>query len=188
MRRLCILLLVLASVAALLGAGLAAARCTKPKHHLIGQGALPTGEAWSVTAGIRNNGTCREWLFDLEFSLGEFGNAGSATGIPAGGHVPREYFKLSGNDLLNPARSERVFYGYTGVEGTRIVALLENGKVFAVKPQLAPKSLRKKVAWLRSFRFFVYFHPTGSPIETVSVFTRGGRLLYRARSVGGDFF
>lgn len=187
MRRAGILLL---AVMALwqLGMGSAAASCTRPHHFAIGKGSIPNGEGWSVTAGVKNNGSCAEWLFDLEFSLGKFGNAGSATGIPAGGHVPREYFRLSADDLLSQDGSERVLYGYTGNEGVKVVAILKNGQTFTVAPQLAPEGLRKRVVWLRSFRFFVFFHPNDSPIEQLSVFTRGGRLIYRTKSLEGSFF
>ena len=172
-----------------LGMGSAAASCTKPHHYGIGNGPIPNGESWSVTAGVKNNGgSCDEWLFDLEFSLGEFGNAGSATGIPAGGHVPREYFSLSADDLFSQDGSERVLYGYAGNEGAKVVATLRNGKTFTFLPQLAPERLRKRVVWLRSFRFFVVFHPNDSPIEQLSVFTRGGRLIYRTKSFEGSFF
>jgi hypothetical protein len=118
----------------------------------------------------------------------EFGSAGTATGIPAGGHVPREYFKLNASDYRNPEGSEAAFYGYTDKEGTKVLARMKDGKSFVVEPQLAPAPLRKRVDWLRSFRFFVYFHPTESSIEQVSVFTRGGRLIYRTKSVEGGFF
>jgi hypothetical protein len=171
-----------------MASGSAAAACTKPHRHAIGSGPIPTGGSWAVSASVKNNGSCNDWLFDLEFSLGEFGSAGTATGIPAGGHVPREYFTLSADELLNADGSEGVFYGFTGNEGTKLVARMKNGKSFTLKPRLAPTTLRKRVDWLRSFRFFVYFHPTESPIEQVSVFTRGGRLIYRTKSFEGSFF
>jgi len=166
----------------------AVAGCTKPHHHPIGTGPIPSGGSWSVTAGIKNNGGCESWLFTLDFSLGPFGSAGTGTGIPPGGHVPREYFRLSADDLLSDDGSERVFYGYAGNEAARVVATLRSGKRFTVLPRLAPAPLRKRVAWLRSFRFFVYFHPNEGAIDQVSVFTRGGRLIYRTKSFGGSFF
>src|SRR5690242_12790747 len=106
----------------------APAACTKPHRYKLATGPIPSGETWLVTAGVRNNGSCREWLFDLEFKLGEFGNAGIGTGIPAGGHVPAEYFTLDAQDLLNPNHSEAVFYGLTGREGAKVIATLENGQ------------------------------------------------------------
>ncbi len=187
MRRAWIVLAMLAA-ALQLATGSATAGCTKPQHHPIGTGPIPSGETWSVSAHVKNNGSCKGWLLGLRFSLGEFGGAEDATGIPAGGHVPREYFKLDANDLLNPDRSEAVFYGYTAREGAKVVASMKNAKTFTVRPQLAPESLRKKVDWLRSFRFFVYFYPNESQLEQVSVFTRGGRLIYRTKSFGGEFF
>ncbi len=171
-----------------IGAGSASAACTKPHHYPIGQGPMPNGETWMVAASIKNNGSCKDWLFGLDYSLGEFGGAGSGTGIPAGGHVPREYFTLSADVLENRDGSEQVFYGYTGREGAKVVATLKDGQSFEVKPQFAPERLRKRVDWLRSFRFFVYFRPNEGKIERVSVYTRGGRLIYRAKSIEGSFF
>jgi hypothetical protein len=183
-----VIVLFAAMVALLLATGTAAAVCTKPHHHAIGSGPIPSGETWVVSAGVKNNGSCEGWLFSLEFSLGEFGNAGTGTGIPAGGHVPREYFALSANDIPNVDSSERVFYGYTGSEGAKVVATMKSGESFNLRPRLAPAPLRRRIAWLRSFRYFVYFHPNDSPIEQVSVFTRGGRLIYRTKSFEGSFF
>lgn len=188
MRRAGILLLLAVAAMSQVALETAAAGCTKPHRHAIGSGPIPSGGSWSVTAGIKNNGSCESWLFTLDFSLGPFGTAGSGTGIPAGGHVPREYFKLNADDLLSEDGSERVFYGYTGNEGARVVATLRSGKRLTLLPQLAPALLRKRIAWLRSFRFFVYFRPNEGAIEQVSVFTRGGRLIYRAKSFGGSFF
>jgi hypothetical protein len=167
--------------------GVASAGCTKPHHYPVGSGMIPSGGTWTVSAGIKNNGSCDEWLFSLDYSLGEFGTYVTATGIPAGGHVPREYFKLDANDLP-VSNSEATFVGYTGTEGAKVVAKMKDGSTFTVRPQLAPAALRKRVDWLRGFRFFVYFHTTESPIEQVSVFTRGGRLIYRTKSLEGSFF
>lgn len=179
---------IVALLAVQMGAGPASAACTKSHHYTIGKGSMPSGETWKVTARVKNNGSCKEWLFGLDYSLGEFGGAGSATGIPAGGHVPPEYFLLSANELKNRDDSERVFYGYTGREGAKVVATLKNGTSFEVKPQFAPEGLRKQIDWLRSFRFFVYFRPSESEIDQVSVYTRGGRLIYRTKPFEGSFF
>ncbi len=187
MRRGGIVLLAVA-IAMQVVSGSAVAACTKLHRHPIGSGLIPNGETWAVSASVKDNGSCNGWLFELAFSLGEFGNAGTATGIPAGGHVPREYFTLSAEDHLNTNRTEEAFYGYTGMEGARVVATMKNGESFTLLPQLAPAPLRKRVDWLRSFRFFVYIHPNESPIEQVSVFTRGGRLIYRTKSTEGSFF
>lgn len=182
------ILLVVGMAICQLGTGSAAAGCTRPHHLAVGSGLMPSGETWSVTAGVKNNGSCDEWLFTLDFSLGEFGNAGSGTGIPAGGHVPREYFSLSADDLPNRDGSERVLYGYTGNEGAKLVGTLRNGQTFVVRPTFAPRALRERASWLRSFRFFVFFHPSDSPIEQLSVFTKGGRLIHRTKSLEGSFF
>jgi hypothetical protein len=180
--------LFVAALTMLASSGLASAACTKPHHYSIGSGPMPSGETWTVTASIKNNGSCDDWLFGLDYSLGEFGNYGSGTGIPAGGHVPREYFKLDAQDLDTGNGSEAALVGYTGNEGTKVVGRMKDGSRFVVKPQLAPAKLRKRVDWLRSFRFFVYFHPTESRIETLSVFSRGGRLIFRTKSLEGSFF
>lgn len=119
MRRAGILLLLCFAAVSQVVLGTAAAHCTKPHRHAIGSGPMPSGGSWSVIAGIKNNGSCESWLFTLDFSLGTFGSAGSGMGIPPGGRVSREYFKLSANDLLSEDGSERVFYGYTGNEGAR---------------------------------------------------------------------
>lgn len=78
--------------------------------------------------------------------------------------------------------------GIPATKGRGVVATLRSGKRFTVLPQLAPAPLRKRITWLRSFRFFVYFHPNKGSIEEVSVFARGGRLIYRTKSLGGSFF
>jgi hypothetical protein len=69
-----------------------------------------------------------------------------------------------------------------------VVAKLTDGTSFELEPQFAPAKLRKRVDWLRSFRFFVYFRSSDIDIEQVSVYTRGGRLIYRPKSYEGEFW
>lgn len=48
--------------------------------------------------------------------------------------------------------------------------------------------LRRDFVWLRSFKYFVHYWLAESTITKVSLFSRGGRLVYRTRSEEGAFW
>ena len=69
----------------------ATANCIKRHSVPIASGSSPSGEPWTVEGTIGNNGSCREWLFGMEFDLPSAEHWGWVTGIPAGGHLPRNF-------------------------------------------------------------------------------------------------
>jgi hypothetical protein len=112
-------------------------------------------------------------------------NWGSDTGIPAGGHVSR-YFTIRARELHR--EDVPVFSGYVGREVATIKACMENGTMMEIHPRFPSMKLRKDFVWLRSFRYFVDYLPVEDTISKVSLFTRGGRLVYRTSSDAGSFW
>lgn len=164
---------------------MAGAACIARHQMPIASGASPEGEAWTVEGGIGNNGSCREWLFGMDFSLPGAVNWGWSTGIPAGGHLSAA-FTLDVSDDLQEDGAWRVFSGSVAGDVTKVMATLSNGKRLVFKPRSAPASLRHKVIWLRNVRYFVQYYPPTGFVTSVSLFSASGQLLYRTS--GGQLF
>lgn len=163
-------------------AAAANAACISRHSVLIGRGSNPEGQAWTVEGTISNNGSCREWLFGMEFSLPGAVNWGWSTGVPAGGHLTSR-FTIDASDNLQEDGAWRVFSGTVAGDVAKIIAALSNGKRLKFRPRSAPTALRRKVVWLRNARYFVQYYPPTGFVTSVSLFSRSGQLLHR---VSGD--
>ncbi len=165
----------------------ATARCIKRHSIPIANGPGANGEPWTVEGTIGNNGSCRSWLFGMEFTLPGAVSWGWGTGIPSGGHLPED-FTIDASDYLLEDGSNRVFSGTAGGDVVRIVATLSDGKHLTIQPRSAPAALRQRVVWLRNARYFVQYYPPDGFITSVSLFNASGQLLYRTMSAEGSFF
>ncbi len=162
----------------------AGAHCIERHSVPIAKGASLSGLLWEVEGTIGNNGgggSCREWLFGMEFNIVGALGWGSSTGIPAGGHRGRDPGVDASDDLLVDG-SDRVFSGFVTGEVAKVVATLSNNKHLTVRPKLPPKQLRRKVVWLRNLRYFVAYYPPEGFVTGVASFSRSGQLLYRDKS------
>jgi hypothetical protein len=163
----------------------AGAHCIKRHEVPIAKGTSPTGWHWSVDGSIGNNGSCREWLFGMDFNLEGALGWGTSTGIPAGGELGRRP-DVSGSDSLLLDGSDRVFSGMVEGEAVKLVATLSDNKRLVIRPKLPSAQLRRKVTWLRGIRYFVaYYRPEGF-VTGVMTFNRAGTLLYRDRTFEGS--
>ncbi len=165
----------------------ASAACIKRHSVRIASESSPSGEPWTVTGTIGNNGSCREWLLGMEFELPGAVNWSWATGIPAGGHLSKR-FMIDASDDLQEDGSQRVFSGTVGGEVAKVMATLSNGKRLAILPKSAPAPLRQHVVWLRNVRYFVQFYLPEGFVTSVSLFSVTGQLLYRKTGTEGEFF
>jgi hypothetical protein len=163
----------------------AGAACITRHRVPIASGPSPEGETWTVEGEIGNNGSCREWLFGMEFSLPGAVNWGSSTGIPAGGHLSSSY-TIGASDNLQEDGVWRVFSGFVAGDVAKVTATLSNGKRLSFKPRSAPAPLRRKIVWLRNVRYFVQYYPPNGFVTSASLFSASGQLLYRTS--GGELF
>jgi hypothetical protein len=164
----------------------ATANCIKRHGVQIASGSNPSGELWTVEATIGNNGSCREWLFGMEFDLPDAAYWSWVTGIPAGGHLPKSLTIDASDDLQNDG-SWRVFSGTAGGNVAKLVARLSNGKRLRIQPKSAPVHLRRKAVWLRNIRYFVQYYPPEGFVMSVSLFSASGKLLKRLQGPEGAF-
>ena len=134
---------------------------------------------------IGNNGSCREWLFGMDFSLPGTATWGWVTGIPAGGHLSSSY-TINASDHLQDDGAWRVLSGSVAGDVAKVTATLSNGKELVFKPRSAPAALRRKVIWLRNVRYFVQYYPPTGFVTSASLFSASGQLLYRTS--GGTLF
>jgi hypothetical protein len=162
----------------------AGARCIKRHRVPIATGTSPSGWPWSVEGSIGNNGSCRQWLFGMEFEVAGALNWGSSTGIPAGGHLGR-HDNASASDSLLLDGSDRVFSGFVGGEVAKVLVTLSNNKHLAIRPTLPRRQLRDKVEWLRNVKYFVKFYPPEGFVTGAETFSRSGQLLFRDRTFEG---
>lgn len=164
---------------------MADAACITRHRVPVASGQNPEGETWTVEGGIGNNGSCREWLFGMEFSLPRAVNWGWSTGIPPGGHLSSS-FNIDASDDLQQDGAWRVLSGSVAGDVAKVTATLSDGKRLTFKPRPAPAPLRRKVVWLRNVRYFVqYYSPTGF-VTSASLFSASGQLLYRTS--GSELF
>jgi hypothetical protein len=181
----------LPALAALIGlfvfVPVANASCIKRHSLPIASGSSPSAETWTVEGTIGNNGSCREWLFGMEFNLPKAVSWGWGTGIPAGGHLSSDFHIDASDDLLEDG-SYRVFSGSVGGEVAKLVATLSNGKHLIIHPKSPPASLRSRVVWLRNARYFVNYYPPTGFVSSVSLLSASGQLLYRVSGSDGEFF
>lgn len=183
MRARTVLLLTVVS-ALLVFAPSAGAGCIERHSVRIASGASPSGLPWTVSGSIGNNGSCREWLFGMEFELTGTTNWGWSTGIPPGGQL-RGSFEIDASDDLQEGGATRVFSGSVGGEVEKVMATLSNNKHLTLRPKSPPAQLRRKVTWLRNVRYFVTYYPPEAFVTGVSTFSASGQLLYRDRTFEG---
>lgn len=164
----------------------ASAGCIHRHSVPIASGTSPSGEPWTVEGTISSNGNCREWLFGMEFELQGAINWGWVTGIPAGGHLARN-FNMDASDDLQADGSERVFSGTVAGDVAKVVATLSDGKHLAIQPQSPSAQLRRQVVWLRNVRYFVQYYPPEGFVTSVSLLSSSGQLLYRTTGTDGSF-
>jgi hypothetical protein len=175
--------LLLVVVALLLLAPAAQGACIKRHEVQIASGTNPSGWDWNVSGSIGNNGSCREWLFGMDFELEGATNWGWGTGIPAGGHLGRGFDIEASDDLLEDG-SYRVFSGTVTGEVVKVLVTLSNNKHLTIRPKAPPARLRSKV-WLHNTRYFVeYYRPEGF-VTGVATFSASGQLLYRDKTFEG---
>jgi hypothetical protein len=123
----------------------------------------------------------------MSFSIPQIGSWETATGIPAGGHLSRNY-RIAAFDAIEEDGAERVFAGVVGGEVATVTAILSNGKGLEVEPRSAPAQLRRQVVWLRNVRYFVQYYLPKGFVTSVSLFSDSGQLLYRTTDIEGSFF
>jgi hypothetical protein len=175
------LLLLVVATAGLVIAPAADAHCIKRHRVPIARGTSPSGWPWAVDGSIGNNGSCREWLFGMDFELQGATNWGWSTGIPAGGHLGR-HVEVDASDNLLLDGSDRVFSGTVDGEVAKVVVTLSNNKHLAFRPKAPRRQLREKVGWLRNVRYFVDYYPPEGFVTGVATFSRSGQLLYRDKN------
>lgn len=178
----------LVAVAVLLFAVPSTASACIDRHSVaVASGTNPAGEPWTLESTISGNGSCRGWLLDLSFSFPSVGSWSTGSGIPAGGHVSRNY-RIDAMDTIQEDGAERVFAGIVSGEVATAMATLSNGKRLKIQPRSAPAQLRRHVVWLRGFRYFVQYYPPEGFVTSVSLFSTSGQLLYRTNGMEGSFF
>jgi len=171
-----------AVVALLVLAAGADAACVKRHQVRIASGTSPSGWNWTVDGTIGNNGgSCREWLFGMDFELEGAAHWGWGTGIPAGGHRDRRFEIEASDDLLEDG-SYRLISGSVSGEVAKVVFTLSNNKHLTIYPKSPSESLRRKVVWLRNVGYFVEYYPPKAFVTGVATFSPSGVLLYRDKS------
>jgi hypothetical protein len=161
------------------------ASCIKRHRVPIATGTSPSGLPWAVDGSIGNNGSCREWLFGMDFELQGAINWGWGTGIPANGHLGRG-FEIDASDNLLADGSDRVFSGTVNGEVAKVLVTLSNDKHLAIRPRSPSEQLLRQVAWLRNARYFVDYYPPEGFVTGVATFSASGQLLYRDKSFEGS--
>jgi hypothetical protein len=160
--------------------------CIHRQQHLIANGRSPSGKHWTVTATIRNDGSCDAWFFGMGFAPSGT-SAGSWSGgwrIPAGGHLSTNFTIGAQDEAEGP---ERAFSGTAGVTVKTVVLTTSNGKRLRFHPKLPSERLRKRFVWLRNVRYFLRYYPTGQHVKTAMLLNSRGALIYTEHGEEGEF-
>ena len=165
---------------------LAAEQCIHRQKHLVAEGRNPNGKHWTVTASVRNNGSCRTWLFSMDFRSSGTPRGSSSWGwrIPAGGHLPMK-FTINAQD--ESAGSVQAFYGAVGTHVKTIELTVSKGEHTIVHPKLPPLALRKRFVWLRNVQYFLDYYSAGGHVRVARLFDARGGLIDVVRGSEGEF-
>lgn len=150
--------------------------CIEPQQRPVDRGLSPSGDPWTITATVRKNAGCDNWLFGLKFvptgkSRGSFT---FAWGIPAGGHLSNS-FTIGARD--ESSNSERVFGGAVNGRVTRVIVQMSSGAPLIIHPKLPAKKLREKFVWLRNVRYAMSFYPAGAHATKVTLYSADGKKV-----------
>jgi hypothetical protein len=159
--------------------------CIKPHKVEIGREAAPNGLRWKVVSSVKNNGSCGEWLFGIDFHLPGVMDWGSGTGIPAFGHTSATK-EIDAMDFHGPGES--AFSGYVGSGAATIRAKLSDGERLEMPVRFPSKQQRQNHVWLRGFGYFVGYYAPGIEVISASAYDRDGQILDRVRNEEGFFF
>ena len=168
------------------GKPLATNGCIRPQKHLIADGRSPSERHWTVTAAIRNNGSCRAWLFSIDIRPSGTlrGSSRWAWMIPAGGHLSTT-FTMDAQD--EGAGSDRAFYGVVGSRVKTIELTMSRGRRIVVHPKLPPLDLRERFVWLRSMRYAIRYYTAEKHVRAVRLFNARSELIEMVRGWDGEF-
>jgi hypothetical protein len=80
-----------------------------------------------------------------------------------------------------------VLYGFSELRVARLTAVSVGGKKLSLSPQLPPARIRRRAPWLRSFRYFVFFHPAAADIRRLTAFDKNGQVIDRLEKDGFQY-
>jgi hypothetical protein len=165
---------------------LVAEQCIHRQKHLVAGGRSPSGKRWTVTASVRNNGSCRTWLFSMDFRPSGTlrGSSRWSWRIPADGHLPMK-FTINAQD--ESAGSGQAFYGAVGAHVKTIDLVMSKGEHTVVHPKLPPLALRKRFVWLRNVRYVLHYYAAGERVRIARLFDTRGGLIDVVRGSEGEF-
>jgi hypothetical protein len=164
----------------------AGSKCISRHHQPLDDGKGPDGSSWRVTSSVRNNNGCDSWVLGVEFypSGSAPGSWQGEWGIPAGGHLSRD-FTISAEDEAQ--LSGRSISGVAGIRVHTIVFATTTGEKIIQHPRLPSSSLRRRYVWLRSLRYFLTFYPAGTRCKTATLIDGQGKVLGMIRGFEGSF-
>lgn len=167
-----------------LSGGASACGCGEFPGAVVAHGSSPHGVPWRIKAS-REGANTHDASILVQFSYGSPDNGnGYSFGAPL--PVPREL--VLNADAGSPDEyPERDLSGVTATRAVELKLKMSNGRVLTVEPTLPPRSLRKRLTWLRGLRFFDVFFPAVQKVEAVTAFDRSGHVLGHGKSQRGIF-
>ena len=186
MRRAVFLLGVLAALLSH-AAGAAAKSCITPHRVEFARGPSPLGPDWTASASVKRNGSCREWLFGVDFTVPGAYDWGSGTGIRVG-RPTDPYFNISGFDFPLLEGEAGVIGGYVGRKVATIKLSMSDGGTVEIHPRLPRVQLQRRFVWMRGFRYFLRYYEGESYVAAFRLFDRAGTLLYRKLDAEGELW
>jgi hypothetical protein len=166
--------------------GASACACGEFRGVVVAHGTSPNGMWWRIKA-TRLHHKGQEDRLLVHFSYGEpeaEGGYFSEMPLP----VPPKFVLTAdsgGGDEENPQRD---ISGITAARAVELQVEMNDGEVLVVRPELPPRSLRRRFGWLHGLRFFDAFYSAPEEPRLVKAFDQSGHILGRSKAQGGLFF
>jgi len=176
-----------ALTAAFAPVGASACPCSESCGHVVAHGSSLYGVPWRITAATRPS-TGRGPSAEIHFSIGacgEYSEAGYFAGMDL--PLPRSPFFMANSGIEIDSYPEGDLSGRTSQGITKLSVKMDDGETLVVKPQRAPRGLRRNLPWLNRLRFFDEFFPAGQRPTEIVAFDKQGRILGRRKSARGSF-
>lgn len=162
-----------------------ACACGEYRGAVVAHGTSPNGMWWRIKASrLRHKG--QEDRLLVHFMYGEpeaEGGYFNEMALP----VPPQFVLSADAGGGGEEDPERDISGTTAARAVELQVEMNDGEVMVVRPELPPRSIRRRFGWLHGLRFFDAFYSAPEEPKLVTAFDQSGRVLGRSNGRHGFF-
>jgi hypothetical protein len=165
--------------------GASACGCGEYRGVVVAHGTSPNGMWWRIKATRLRHKGHEDWLL-VHFMYGEpeaEGGYFSEMPLP----VARQFVFTADSGGGGEEDPERDISGTTTAQAVELKVEMNDGEVLVARPELPPRSRRRRFGWLHGLRFFDAFYSAPAKPRMVTAFDQSGHVLGRSKAQGGFF-